>query len=78
MPWFWVCPRSIVVTGAPSPPGVRDRFTDRGGSHAAKIPHFKRLILAIRENVATVALGRDVGDTLCVTVEDTRGLARRE
>lgn len=78
MPWLWVCPVSIVVTVTPSPPGVRDRLTDRGGGHAAKIPHFKRLILAIRENVATVALGRDVGNALCVTVEDARGLARRE
>lgn len=45
-------------------------------AHLAEIPETEDLVLAIRDDVPSVALGGDVRDTFCVPNKDTGGLWR--
>ena len=51
-------------------------FPVKARAHLAKVPEAEDLVLAVRDDVATVAFSGDVRDTFCVPDEHTRRFGR--
>jgi hypothetical protein len=63
---------------APPVGGRRRRLGDRRRRHAAQVKQTCRLVLAVREDVAAVTLGRDARDALGVADKHATRLARAQ